>query len=57
MNILEQKTNLGKCVICKQKITNDESVWFNKVSVLYREKFICGVCLVNLNGACKEAMA
>ena len=56
MKILEQKTDLGKCVICNQIVTNDDEVWFNKVSVTYREKIICGICLVNLNGASIEAM-
>ena len=57
MRILEQKTDLGKCVICTQKVSNDKEVWFNEASVMYKEKIICGVCLVNLVGASKEALA
>ena len=57
MRVLEQKTILGKCVICTQKVSNDNKIWFNKASVTYKEKIICGVCLVNLNGASIEAMS
>ena len=56
MRVLEQKTILGKCVICTQKVSNDNEIWFNEASVTYKEKIICGVCLVNLNGASIEAM-
>ena len=56
MRILEQKTDIGRCIICKGKVTTDDSVWYNKVSVMYKEKIICGICLVNLNGASIEAM-
>ena len=56
MRILEQQTDLGKCVICTQRITNDNEIWFNEASVIYKEKIICGICLVNLNGASQEAM-
>ena len=56
MRILEQTTDLGKCVICSQRVSTDDSVWFNEASVTYKEKIICGVCLVNLNGASNEAM-
>ena len=56
MRVLEQKTSLGKCVVCTQKVSNDNEIWFNEASVIYKEKIICGVCLVNLNGASKEAM-
>ena len=56
MKVLVQKTELGKCVICKQKVTNNDEIWFNKTSVIYEGKIICGVCLVNLNGASKEAL-
>ena len=56
MRILEQKTILGKCVICTQKVSNDNKIWFNKASVMYKEKIVCGICLVNLNGASQEAM-
>ena len=56
MRVLEQKTILGKCVICTQKVSNDNKIWFNKASVTYKEKIICGVWLVNLNGASIEAM-
>jgi len=56
MKILEQETDLGKCIICNQLVTTDDEVWFNKVSVMYSEKIICGVCLVNLNGASREAL-
>ena len=57
MKILEQDTDLGKCIICKQMVSTDDEVWFNKASVMYNERIICGVCLVNLNGASIEAMA
>ena len=57
MKILEQDTDLGKCIICKQMVSTDDEVWFNKASVMYNERIICGVCLVNLNGASIEAMS
>ena len=56
MKILEQETDLGKCTICNQLITTNDTLWFNKVSVMYEQKIICGICLVNLNGASKEAL-
>ena len=56
MKILEQNTGIGKCVICQNKITTNKEVWFNEACVMYKEKIICGVCLVNLNGASIEAM-
>ena len=56
MKILEQKTELGNCNICKQKVTNNEKIWYNEASVIYKGKIICGICLVNLNGASIEAM-
>jgi len=56
MRILQQTTNLGKCIICTQQVSNDNEIWFNEASVTYKEKIICGICLVNLNGASKEAM-
>ena len=57
MRVLEQKTELGKCIVCKQVVSNNDEIWFNKASVIYKEKIICGVCLVNLNGASIEAMS
>ena len=56
MRILEQRTELGTCTLCKQRVTNKDEIWYNESSVLYKEKIICGICLVNLNGASKEAM-
>ena len=56
MKILEQKTELGNCTICKQKVTNNEKIWYNEASVTYKGQIICGICLVNLNGASIEAM-
>ena len=56
MKILEQKTKIGKCVICQGSISNDDTKWYNDYSVIYQEKIICGICLVNLNGASIEAL-
>ena len=30
MRILEQKTNLGKCVICTQQVSNDNEIWLKR---------------------------
>ena len=56
MKVLEQETEIGKCAICRAIVTNNEKQWHSELSVMYKEKIICGVCLINLNGAAKSAL-
>ena len=54
MKALKYDAMLGKCVLCKLNVCNNEA-WINQTSVNVNGKWLCGECLAELKVAADEA--
>jgi|TARA_Y100000310_G_scaffold207242_1_gene207706 hypothetical protein len=54
MRALTYDAVIGKCVLCKLNVCNNEA-WINTTSINVGAKWVCGECLVELQPAVKDA--